>query len=297
MKKRVLLLMLVLLIGLIFLSCRKKDELSIEEPVPKPKSESVTPEESVTEEEESKPLIVVSPEDSVRILVRSDGAPGMYLGEDGECYGFYVDLERMVFEKMGQAYEFVPYDDVGSAAQALKSGTSHVALAVPDVPDFRNFLNLTNPYERLNYITFIQPGNTDIRGDTKEELIKSFYGKRIGVQTVGHVYQLFREFKEIELVEYPTTTQAMEALNRGMVDAVPENRETALYYIEKNGWDLDSIDTVVLYLMVTTGFSRIYETSIVDRYNAALEALLDDGSVYRLHQKYYGARAEEYRLK
>lgn len=60
--------------------------------------------ESIPGAEESKPLTPLTATDTVEILVRQDGAPGMYLGNNGILHGFYVDLERMVMEEMGQVY-------------------------------------------------------------------------------------------------------------------------------------------------------------------------------------------------
>lgn len=275
---------------LLFIGCKKEDELVVDEA----KEVEATGIEEVTDTVESKPLIVVEEDDVVSILVRSDGYPGMWKGEDGEVYGFYVDLEIMIMERMGQKYEFFPYDHVGVAAQALKTGTSHIALAVPDVPDFRAFLNLTTAYETLNYITFVRNDNTDIGGATREEIIDSLKGKKVGVQTQGHIFQVLREYKEIELVEYPTTTEAMAALDRGEVDATPENRETGYYYREINEWKVKDVGGVIHNHHNTSGYSKVYDISIVDRHNRALKSLLDDGSVAKLHRKYYGDIADEY---
>ncbi len=287
MKKTVLILSIVLL----SISCKRGEELDIDT--------SINDEEQVkktvtADETQSKPLIVVDKNDEVKILVRSDGFPGMYLGDDNEVHGFYVDLEKLVMEEMGQKYSFIPYEDVGSAAQALKTGTSHVALAVPDIPDYRNFLNLSEVYETLNYITFVHNDNEDIKGSTKEEILKALHGKKVGVQTTGQAFQNLRNIKEIELVEFATTTKAMEALNNGLVDAVPENRETAEYYIRKNSWNLKPVGENILNHHNTTGFAKVIDLTLVDRYNRALEKLLNNGEIYKLHQEYYGDKAYEY---
>lgn len=283
-------LLYILTTILLITGCKKDDELDIE--AEKVVKESVT--EEVVEEDDPKPLITVDKDDVVSILVRSDGYPGMWKGEDGEVYGFYVDLERMIMERMGQKFEFLPYDHVGVGAQALKTGTSHNALAVPDVPDYRAFLNLTIPYETINYITFVREENRDITGSTKEEILESLKGKEVGVQTQGHVYQTLREYKDIILIEYPTTTEAMAGLARGEVDAVPENREIAEYYQELNSWKFKEVGGFIHSFQNTTGFSKVYDTAIVDRYNKALNSLIDDGSISKLHIQYYGDAASDY---
>lgn len=284
---------LCLVILVIAYSCSKKDKLEIEDVSTDEVSSAEGSREQV--EEENKPLVKLSKRDIVDIRVRADGAPGMYLGDDGEVHGFYVDLEKMVMEEMEQAYTFSPYTDVGPIVHAMKTGTSHIALAVPDVPDYQGFLNLSVPFENLNYVTFVKSDNMDISGSTKEEILKSLHGKRVGVQTQGHIFQLLRDIKEIKLVEYPTTTKAMEALNEGLIDAVPENKETGYYYAKVNNWDVKDLEGVLLSYKITTGFSRIYDLDLVERYNKALQTLLDNGSVQKLRESYYGDAAEEYK--
>lgn len=246
-----------------------------------------------TNDNESKPLLQVTPSDSIEILVRQDGAPGMYLGDDGELHGFYVDLEKMIMEEMGQSFHFKGYNDVGPAAQWLKTGVSHIALAAPDLPDYRAFLNLSIPYEILHYVTFVQSGNTEIKGETKELLLKSLHGKRVGVQTRGHIYQALRDIREIELIEYPTTTTALEDLNNGLLDAVPDVKRIGVYYSTLNNWNIVSVGKPIISHKLTTAFSKVFDETLINRYNKALKTLQTDGRFDRLYESYFGPMGEE----
>ncbi len=239
-------------------------------------------------DKERKPLITLSATDTIKIFVREDGAPGMYLGKDGQVHGFYVELEKMIMEGMGQSYVFVSYHDIGPVAQELKSGTHHIALAAPDLPEYRSFLNLSIPYEVLNYVIFVQKNNTEIAGSTREELIKSLHGKRVGVQARGHIFQLLRDIKEIELIEYPTTTKALGDLNNGLLDAVPDVKRIGIYYANLNNWDIRPLGNPIISNKLTTAFSKRIETSLLDRYNKALKALISDGRFDALYESYFG---------
>ena len=281
------------LISILFLfSCEKKGiELETDENITK---ESVQQESTGTvTEEENKPLISVSPTDIVQIFVREDGAPGMYLGKDGEVHGFYVDLEKMVMKEMGQSYEFVPYNDAGPVINGLKSGTHHIALAAPDLPGFRAIFNLTNPYEILHFVTFVQVGNTDIIGTSREELIQSLYGKKVGVQTQGHIFESLRDIREIELIEYATTTSAMEDLNKGILDAVPDVKRIGIYYASLNNWDVVPVGPSIISHKITTAISQMFEPSLLNRYNSALKTIIDDGRRDALYESYFGPMDEE----
>jgi ABC-type amino acid transport substrate-binding protein len=283
-------LVLIIIYMIILLGC-ERDEVIIDEDRPQIIVKKET--EGTIAALENKPLIVVAATDTIQIFVREDGAPGMYLGKDGQMHGFYVDLEKMVMKEMGQSYKFVPYSDVGPVAQALKSGTHHSALAAPDLPDYRSFLNLSIPYEILNYVTFVQKNNNDIIGTTKEELIKSLHGKRVGVQTRGHIFQALRDIKEIELLEYPTTTKALEDLDKGLLDAVPDVKRIGIFYAKQNGWDIIPVGKPIISHKLTTAISQRFEVSLLNRYNKALKALISDGRFDALYETYFGPMDEE----
>ncbi len=289
-KKLLLILSIILILSIT--ACQKKEtDLVIEKESTQVTATTKT-EETITEEV-NKPLISVSTSDTLQIFVREDGAPGMYLGEDGEVHGFYVDLEKMIMEEMGQSYNFVSYNDVGPVVQALKSGTHHIALAVPDLPAYRSFANLSIPYEVLHYVTFVKKDNNKIKGSTKEELLQSLHGKKVGVQTQGHIYQVLREIKEIELVEYPTTTKALEDLNKGLLDAVPDVKRIGIYYAELKNWGIVPVGVPIISQKDTTAFSQMHETSLIDRYNKALKTLMSNGRFDTLYESYFGPMAEE----
>ena len=236
-----------------------------------------------------KPLRHIKPRDTIEILVRADGAPGMYLGDDGELHGFYVELEKMVMKKMGQAYHLRSYDDVGPVAQGLKAGVYHIAIAAPDLPEYRSFLNLSAPYEVLHYVTFVQNVNEDIQGDTREEILRSLHGKKVGVQTRGHIYQALRNIREIELVEYPTTTKALADLDRGALDAVPDVKRIGEHYTMLNGWGIKAVGAPIINQNITTAFSKTLDNSLIERYNTALQELISDGRFEALRESHFGA--------
>ncbi len=298
-------IIIIFIILFILSGCNKKDELEIDQKsIKKPTENSAADTAAVskgksTEElihaeiEEGKPLVVVSESDTIHILVRSDGAPGMFLGEDGEVHGFYVELEKLIMDKMGHIYSFTPYSDVGPAVHMLKSGTHHIALSVPDLPDYRSFLNLSIHYEVLNYVVFVRNDNSDIVGVTKEEILEKLHGKKVGVQTQGHIYQILKDIKEIEIVEYPTTTKALNDLNEGILDAVPDVKRIGMYYSEQNNWNIKPVGEAIISRNISTGFSKVYDTSFIERYNRALESLISDGSLETLWESYFGPMEDE----
>lgn len=249
-------------------------------------TENVTTDNNISLEN-TKPLIEITPDDELLIIVRSDGAPGMFLNEQNLLTGFYVELEELIMKEMGQNYRFITYTDLGSAIQLIKNGEVHSALATPDVPDFRLLANISSTFEILNFIIFLQDHINEEVPENKYDAIKYLYGKKVGVQTRGHIFQLLRDHPEIELVEYPTTTVAMEALHRGEVDAVPEVKRISMYYRQVYDWKVKSFGPTIFELNIGTGFSKKLSQSIVYRYNIALQKLIDSGLVDELYNDYF----------
>ncbi|OQY40400.1 MAG: hypothetical protein B6229_01885 [Spirochaetaceae bacterium 4572_7] len=278
---------LVLFLLLLSVSCsRKNSELIISKS--NVTEDKVEKKSQQIDDVDKKPLIEITKTDSLKIYVRSDGAPGMYLDTDGVLKGFYIDLEKAIMKEMGQKYELISYSDVGPVVQKIKSGIAHSALATPLLPDYKTFLNISNQYEILKYVIFL-PSKLDlIVPENKENTIKTLSGKRVGVQTRGHIYQLLRDYKNIELVEYPTTTVAMEALSKGEIDAVPEVKRIGKYYSKKNNWAVKPAGSPIFSLNIGTGFSKALDPSVVDRYNVALKSLIDSGYVDTLYKSYFG---------
>lgn len=230
---------------------------------------------------------VIKENDIVRVLVRADGVPGMYVDKDGNSSGFYVELEQMVMDEMGQACEFYAYTDIQTAYTGISSGEYHTVLAVPNLESYKSIVYLSEVYETLHFTTFVQKGNSEIRGETREEVIRALFGKKVGVQARGHIYHALKEYKEIELVEFPTTTQALEALNKGAVDAVPDVERIVNYFNRAKNWNLVPVGEPVLSHKVSTGISRAYDESFVKKYNEALNKLLSDGRFARLYDSYF----------
>lgn len=274
------------LLSVLILSCNKRNsELEIIENNPEVTTKIHTMNIST---KKTKPLIKISKYDTLKIMVRADGAPGMFLNEKKDLEGFYIELEKAVMDKMQQKYELIPYSDLGPLVQNIKTGTVHSALATPLLPDFQSFLNISNPFEILNFVIFFPESSKEAVIESKEDAIKALYNKRVGVQTRGHIYQILRDHKDIEIIEYPTTTVAMEALNNGEVDAVPEVRRVGIYYSKLNNWNVKPVGVPILNLKIGTGFSKALDPSIVNRYNTALQSLIDSGYIKLLYQNYFG---------
>ncbi len=273
----------VFLIVLVFISsCSKKSEVVISQAEPVLEQES-----SAEVTEDVKPLYSLSKDDVLKIWVRDDFAPAMYLDENGVLRGFYVDLEKAIMKEMGQKYQLIPYGDVLSVIESIKSGEAHSAIGAPDLPTYRSLANISSHFITLDYFMFIHEDTVWEDFNNSDEAIESLFGKRVGVQVRAHTYQMLVGYGQIELVEYPTSTVALEALNKKEVDVVFEVTVAGNYYAKQNNWKIRHFGDTVFSLNLGTAFSKTLDLSVVERYNIALEKLIKSGFVENLYKTYY----------
>ena len=164
-----------------FTGCNRKTNVTVET-VSDNLVEVEKPLEQVPGNQSQNPLLAIFPEDELILAVRSDYEPFMWLDSNGELTGWLVDVERTIWDELGQSYRMVPYDDVGKMGQDVKSGVAHAALAVPYTPDYEKIFNLGEPWIFMDLMVFVRQETDSIGGDTSEECIESLFGKKVGVQ-------------------------------------------------------------------------------------------------------------------
>ncbi|MCK5100705.1 MAG: hypothetical protein KAR45_21520, partial [Desulfobacteraceae bacterium] len=82
-------------------------------------------------------------------------------------------------------------------------------------------------------------------------------------------------------------------LNKGLLDAVPDVKRIGIYYNAKNNWEIMPVGVPIMSQKITTGISQALETSLIDRYNKAIKALISDGRFDKLYESYFGPMGEE----
>jgi len=272
-------LLLISLIG-----CSKKTEFTVEK-VEKEAPLEVT--EQVSPEPARKDSIRISPDSDLLVYVRSDYQPFSWEDEEGRLTGWVVDVETAVFEEMGQNYRLIPYTDTAQAIQDMKSGLAHCVLAVPVTPDFEKIMILGQSWVNLDLYIFTREGTTDIGGETREESIKSLFGHVVGVQARGLEYNIFREYKEIQLEEFESGTIAMRKLASGEVAAKAEFIQTGLFQAKEENLPIKPVGVPIFSVKGGIGFNLDMDPQIVESYNAALQRLQDRGVLDQLYAKWF----------
>ena len=269
---------------LLIVACTKETEITTENVSKPEQTTESTDEKSISEE---LPLIKINKGDELIVAVRYDYGPYMWV-ENNNFKGFLVDVEKTILKRMGQNYIFVEFTNAEKVVMDLKDGKVHCTIGVPKIQDYEQLFNLADSYLTVTWITLVHKDTNDIGGSTREEVIQSLFGKTVGVQARGVEYNMLREYKEINLIEYETGTVALEKLANKEVDAKVEVKEIALHLAKINGWDIKPVGVPLDNSVVAMGFSKRVDPEIIGRYNAALKSIQDDGTYDKIYNSWFG---------
>jgi len=242
---------------------------------------------TLQEDSSGKPLITIRKQDELTIMVRSDYKPFMWMDENNQPIGWIVDVDKAILAEMGQSYRMIPYTDAGKATQDVKSGVAYALMATPFSPDYEKIFNMAKPWIYMDIMIFVHKDTTDIGGDTPDECIQSLYGKRVGVQARGFEYNLLRDHKEIQLIEYETGSVAIQKLAEKAVDAKIEILQPALYQAKTENLQIKAVGVPLMSVQGTLGFNKGIDPEIIECYNTALNTIQSNGVYDKIYKKWF----------
>lgn len=181
----------------------------------------------------TKPISVIT------VGISADFRPFEFLDESGKLAGFDVELMNALATAGGfeVAYRNVPFD---SLLSGLTEGKFDVAISALTITDERKkTVAFTEPYFEAGqaFVSYYSAGQgVAIRSDNPNIQSQADFTATmiIGVQlgTVGDTY--VTDQTDAKIARYADTRRALEALNRGDVDAVVSDIPVLAEYIKAN---------------------------------------------------------------
>ena len=216
-----------------------------------------------------------------------DYRPMEYL-EDGEAAGPFIELTRMIMERLGYDYEFV-HVPFGRAVEMTERGTVDMIVDLYDIPERReNILFSEQPIGMYSVHVY---GNEDIEGIFNGDLL-SLKGLRLGV-TTGYSYGeridalLTEENFVVESVNNPDSN--FEKLRQGRLDAVIDLWNYYNLYKRQYGEELPfqilepAMDSTYSYV----GFSKAAgRYQLREDFDRELKALYEDGTYQEIMSRH-----------
>ena len=205
--------------------------------------------------------------------------------EDGKVVGIDAEIAAAIAEKLGMNLEIADMD-FKAIIPAVTEGKIDFGMAGMTVTEERlQSVNFSDTYA-IGIQAIIVKEDSEIT--SYEDLAKEGAAWKIGVQdsTTGDIY-CTDEFGEDRVSKYAVGADAVEALKTGKVDCVIIDNEPAKAYVAANEGlkILDSAYAEEEYAICV----NLENTELLDKINAALQELIEDGTVANIIAKYISA--------
>ena len=201
--------------------------------------------------------------------------------EGDAIVGIDAEIAQAIADKLGMELkiEDVAFDSIIPGVQAKKYDMGMAGMTVTD--ERLESVNFSTSYAKGVQVVIVKED-----GDIKT--LKDVKGKKIGVQTstTGDIYAS-GDYGEENVTRYDNGAVAVQALVSGKVDCVIIDNEPAKSYVAANE-GLKILETAYVEEDYAICFNK-ENTELLDKVNAALKELTDDGTIQKIVDKYINA--------
>jgi polar amino acid transport system substrate-binding protein len=216
---------------------------------------------------------------TLRVGTLSDSKPNAYQ-EDGRFTGFDNELLKAIAEKQGLELEFVATDFSALLGQVANGSFDIGSSAISQTDERKKTVAFSDPYN-FQSLGIEAPEGSPVTDEN------TLAGNRIGVVqgTVSDTW-LAENAPTAQAVRFPNDAAALSALKTGAIDGAVFDLATAETYAEENpDAKLKVVHSINTDLPHGYAFAQD-DTELVDKVNAGLAQVIEDGTWERLHQRF-----------
>lgn len=228
-------------------------------------------------------------EKTLRIGTEGAYPPFNNLTSDGKLVGFDIDIAQALCDEMKVKCTFVAQDWDG-IIPALQAGKFDAIVASMSItPERAEKVDFTHKYYNTPS-ALAAPKDTTLKGVTKEDLA----GKTVGVATTTtHFNYASKTYTDSTIKGYPSSPEEQADLANGRLDAIEDD------IVVLDQW-LSSPDGACCKILGTpspqpveifgpgAGIAvRKGETDLVNKFNAAIDAIRANGKYKEINDKYF----------
>ena len=163
----------------------------------------------------------------ITIAINRAWPPMDYVDEGGKPQGIGVGFVKALNTRLGGRLKVVPLPWV-EMYEGVKDKQIDALMDITPRPDREALFNFTEPYVTVPHI-IIAPKDAPYYRD-----IKALEGKTVAVERGFFIVRILRtKFPGIEVKEFDSTSDALDAVSKGEADAYIGNRAVAMYIIEQ----------------------------------------------------------------
>ena len=201
--------------------------------------------------------------------------PFEYL-EDGKVCGLDADIIAAIAQKLNVQYKWsnTNFDGLIPALQTKKMDAVIAGMSI--TPERAKAVNFSIPYLSSN-VAFIANKSKPINGI--EDLENKNYGAELGTTKEAAA----RKIKGATVTPFSSNTGALVALKSGKIDGIVLDESVAVKFVENN--------PELMLVGALEGEPKAIafnkdDTELMEKFNKALQELIDDGTIQKLREKY-----------
>lgn len=201
--------------------------------------------------------------------------------EGDKIVGIDAEIAQALADKLDLELEIVDMD-FGAIVTSVQTGKVDIGLAgMTKTPEREKNVSFTDTYAKGVQVVIV-PEDSEIKS------IDDLDGALIGVQesTTGHSY-CSEDYGEDNVIAYTNGATAVQAMQQGKVDCVVIDQQPAKTFVKENK-GLKILDTEYVSEEYAIAVNKD-NTQLLEKLNAALKELQDDGTIQSILDKYIKA--------
>ena len=225
---------------------------------------------------------------TLTLATSADFPPYEFIGDNGEYAGIDIEVVQAIADKLGRelVVENMDFDSIIGAVSTKKVDMGMAGLTVTD--ERLESVDFSTSYAKGVQAVIVKEGSAIT---TVDDLYAEGATYKVGVQlsTTGDIYfskDIADGLTTCTVEQYTTGADAIAALTTGKIDAVIIDNEPAKSFVAAND-GLTILDTKYAEEDYAIAFAK--NSELTPEVNAALEELINDGTVQAIVDKYIPA--------
>jgi polar amino acid transport system substrate-binding protein len=229
-----------------------------------------------------------TPKESLTMATNAEFPPYEFY-KGGKIVGIDAEIAEAIAKKIGMklSIEDIEFDSVVPSIETGKYSMAMAGLTVTD--ERKEQVNFSTSYATGVQVIIVPEGSAITSVD---DLFAEGASHRIGVQlsTTGDFYSTgdFEDEGLATVERYPKGADAVMALNTGKIDCVIIDNEPAKVFVSQNS-GLKILDTEYVVEDYAIAVNK-NNTELLEKIDTALKALIEDGTVQKIIDKYIQAK-------
>ncbi|MCP4690094.1 MAG: transporter substrate-binding domain-containing protein, partial [Desulfobacterales bacterium] len=161
----------------------------------------------------------------IRVGIMNAWPPMDYVDSGGKPRGIGVQFINALNKRLGNRLEIAP-GPWKQTYEAVKEKRLDALMDITPRPDREEFFHFTRPYTEIPHVIFAHKDDPYIAS------LADLAGKTVGVERGFFIVKVLKKnYPRVRVAEYTSTSDALDALTKGVVDAYVGNRAVAMHII------------------------------------------------------------------